>query len=144
VICWDLNDDDQRRAVKTIRQATAAAAIVIAALMLRAAASAAQTEVEAATLTGPAGSAGATVDAISCRTSDDCLAAGDARRARHTVIVRPLLEHWDGDHWASLPFPSPARSAAVAAVACPSLGDCLAVTDAQGAGTELSFIAAVP
>jgi hypothetical protein len=92
----------------------------------------------------PAGSAGATLDAISCRTSDDCLAAGDVRRARHTVIVRPLVEHWDGDHWASLPFPSPARSAAVAAVACPSLGDCLAVTDAPGAGAELSFIAAVP
>ena len=67
-----------------------------------------------------------TLTGVSCPSLRSCFAVG-----RHTVggASRPVLEHWNGQRWSMMTgaVVAGANSAALAAVACPSLPSCFAV-----------------
>ncbi|TMC48506.1 MAG: hypothetical protein E6J20_18820 [Chloroflexi bacterium] len=64
---------------------------------------------------------------VSCASASDCWAVGDSRSAGD--YSRALTEHWDGSSWTLADAPQPAGmlDAELAAVACMSSSDCVAV-----------------
>lgn len=65
---------------------------------------------------------------IGCATSASCFAVGDAFTA-HLGAEDPLTEYWNGSAWSIVPAVRPAGTnvTVFGDVACPAVGDCLAV-----------------
>ena len=88
--------------------------------------------------------AGNTLAAVSCTSSNDCVAVGeyfqridyDPASMKELHVEIPLAERWNGVRWSVLPFPSlptGAQQGALDAVSCTSSSACEAV-GAEGVG----------
>jgi len=82
---------------------------------------------------------GAAFNAISCPSTDDCLAVG----ARQTSLTQAhvLVEHWDGKTWAASSSASPkgAMWSTLDSVSCFSPTSCVALGDAQDSAKATGY-----
>ncbi|MGO9559239.1 MAG: hypothetical protein ACLPQS_08750 [Acidimicrobiales bacterium] len=78
-------------------------------------------------------------DAVSCYSSDDCVAVGSVNKS---ATQSGLIEKWDGTKWAIQPSPDPSGGGAVSlnGVSCPSATSCTAVGQSH-AGSVNSTLA---
>jgi hypothetical protein len=67
---------------------------------------------------------------VSCASSAACTAVGFAGYGEGNA-KRPLIEHWDGQHWALEKAPSPTGTNEIdlQGISCPSVSSCMAVGD---------------
>jgi lysophospholipase L1-like esterase len=74
----------------------------------------------------PAGSTSSTLRGVTCLSANSCVAVGTSISSG---VTTSLVEKWAGDAWSveSTPRPAGASSLSLTAVACASLGSCLAV-----------------
>jgi hypothetical protein len=75
----------------------------------------------------PPGSTGAVLNGVACTSTKNCLAVGNYFTSSHTTL--PAAERWNGSKWSvvSVPAPSGATDASLAAVSCTSSTNCQAV-----------------
>lgn len=83
----------------------------------------------------PAGAQGTLLFGVACSTSTACTAVGGYSDSSGAFVT--LAEGWNGRDWQiqSTPNPSQAQANPLFGVACPSSSACLAVGQANGAGT---------
>jgi len=81
------------------------------------------------------------LESVSCDSSSDCVAVGQAATPGDT----PLIVSWTGSEWSLVAGPDPATQAsALAGVSCTSLGGCTAVGAANEQTLALSGTTPVP
>jgi hypothetical protein len=75
----------------------------------------------------PPGSDGAALSSAACTSATNCVAVGDYFTSSHTTL--PAAERWNGSKWSvlSVPAPSGATDASLAAISCASTANCQAV-----------------
>ncbi len=76
----------------------------------------------------PSGSDGARLNAISCTSTNSCVAVGQYNNSAHTATL-PTAEKWNGSKWSVLTVPAPSgtTNAALDGVSCASATSCQAV-----------------
>ena len=96
-------------------------------------------EWQVSTTPNPAGSEQSYLEAVSCPSAGECMAAGRYRNSKNEL--RPLTERWNGSEWQMLETPFPAEAppglegGELEGVSCPAANTCAAVghsTTAEG------------
>jgi hypothetical protein len=90
----------------------------------------------------PSASGGASLNAVSCLSATNCIAAGDDGYSNQLVTSLTLAEKWNGSSWTQLATPTPGGNGSFGGVTCPSATDCIAVgqhVNQYGAG--VTFVA---
>ena len=74
----------------------------------------------------PVGSTNVAIGGVACTSTTHCFAVGGSATSSNS---QPLIEAWDGAHWAVVPGPAglPATSTGLGAVSCPTATSCFAI-----------------
>jgi hypothetical protein len=77
-------------------------------------------------ISAPTHTHGGFLDGVSCTTASFCVATG-AVFAGSNETETPLIEGWNGTHWAVMKPPAPKSNTGLYAVSCPSAKSCVTV-----------------